>query len=607
MESPLADDTTLLFLHGVGGGDQANHWKARLAESLARLGYPELGTVRVIAPKYAHALKGADEREALPGLTIRQPSREAAKRNRRDFERRIGAVEVRLGRHDRGGGLPGGNALVELALGNPAFVQARNYVRDPQIRAQVLNRILTKLPDSGRLVIVGHSLGSVIAADLVRRLPVAVEVAGMVTIGSPLASAGFEVDKLQETLREPPANLAWWVNFWNWHDPVSARRGVSSVFPWMIDFRVHTDLGPDVHSAVRYLADDVVAEAIGYALFGSRSQELEVIDRSIDIPLDPAEHLALIALRYGHLIKGHLEGDQRDRFAGALRQVQGAAVEGIRERNTATGRGMPAPVARLAFDISDPEATVPEPFPASDLTKEDAVVPLTVLAAENVIRPFEIAVPNNRRQDAMKELTAEMGLGSQFGADVFDAARRAQAVLSGGRGVNWIKWGALGVGAAALAVATGGLVLAAGAGLAGAAAITSALAAFGPGGMIGGLLTAGSLVAAGGGGIALGLASPGTSAETLETVVARQLAAEILRKAHGLEPDPAVWRNLVETEIEVRRGYERLDEFSDESATSLRETKRKIDALERAISFLREQGLEPGMVDGATDEAESVA
>src|SRR5688500_2065709 len=113
----------------------------------------------------------------------------------------------------------------------------------------------------------------------------------------------------------------------------------------------------------------------------------------------------------------------------------------------------------------------------------------------------------------MKDLTAEMGLGSQYGADVFAAANSSQEALRGGFGVNWIQWGALGAGAAAIVVATGGLALAAGAGLAGAAAITSALASFGPGGMIGGPITAGALVTAGGGGIAFSPASPGTTAE----------------------------------------------------------------------------------------------
>jgi hypothetical protein len=86
--------------------------------------------------------------------------------------------------------------------------------------------------------------------------------------------------------------------------------------------------------------------------------------------------------------------------------------------------------------------------------------------------------------------------------------------------------------------------------------ITSALATFGPGGMIGGPLTAGTLVTAGGGGIAFGLASPGTSAETLEAVAERRLAAEILRKLQGLESDPTVWRIFAAIEIEVRREHE---------------------------------------------------
>ncbi|KQV08145.1 alpha/beta fold hydrolase [Leifsonia sp. Root112D2] len=601
----MSNEPILLFLHGVGDGDQDDNWKIHFAEALTRLGYPDLDTVRVIAPKYAHALKGWDDKELLPSVTIKQLGREAAKKNRRDFERRMAAIEFRLGRHDPGNGQPGGDALIGAAVGLPFFKQAHNYLRNPQIRAQVLNRILAKLPESGRLVIVGHSLGSVIAADLVRRLPVGLEVAGLVTIGSPLANGSFDVDKLRETLKEPPTNLAWWVNFWNASDPVAAHRGLSSVFPWMIDFRIDTKtVVLKAHAAVEYLNDEAVAAAIGFALFGSRSKELARIDNGVDISLDTAERLTLLALRYAYLIKLKLEGDQQDRFAGALRQVQATAVDDIRRRNASDHRGMPSAVARLAFDLSDPQATVPEPLPSSYFAKDEAVVPLTILAVENLIRPFEILIPKNKRQDAMEDLTAEMGLGSQYGADVFAAAKDAQEALSGGRGVNWVKWVALGAGAAAIVVATGGLALAAAPGLVGAAVITSALASFGPGGMIGGLLMAGTLVTAGGGGIALGLAGPGTTAETLEAVVVRQLAAEILRERQHLEPDPAVWRNLVETEIEVRREHERLDEFSDESAGSLKELKRKIDAIERALKYLRDNGLEPGVPPSTFDETD---
>jgi hypothetical protein len=386
------------------------------------------------------------------------------------------------------------------------------------------------------------------------------------------------------------------VNFWNAGDPVAAHRGVSSAFPWMIDFRIDMkNVGLPAHYAVEYLTNDAVAAAIGFALFGSRSKELADINKGLDIPVDATERMALVALRYVHLLKASLEGDQQDRFAGAVRHVQAAVVDDIRRRNDRENRAMPSEVSRLAFDLSDPAATVPEPLPGSHIAKDEAVVLLTVLASENVIRPFEISISKDKWQDAMKDLTAEMGLGSKYGADVFAAAKCAQEALSGSRGVNWKKWGALGAGAALIVVATGGLALAAGAGLAGAAAIASALASFGPGGMIGGLLTAGTLLTAGGSGIALGLASPGTTAETLEAVVARHLAAAILRKRQNLEQDPAAWRILAETEIEVRREHERLDEFSDESSPSLKELKRKIETIERALKYLRENGLEPGV------------
>lgn len=586
----------LVFLHGVGTGDPEGHWRTRLTESLERVGYPGLEAVEVIAPRYAHALKGADEAEALPVITGKPLTGDAAKRNRREFERRIAAIEFRLGSQDPGPGLPGGDALVDFAVAVPFFEQARNYLKDPQVRAQVLNRILGKLPDHGRIVLVGHSLGSVIAADLLRRLPSGIEVVGMVTVGSPLASASFGVDKLRETLHEPPSNLAWWVSFWDRRDPVAARRGVSSAFPWMIDFQVRTRaLGPVApHQAVEYLSHDVVAEAIGYALFGSRSKEISPVETGVEVPLDTAENFALLALRYAHLIRIRLEGDKQDRYAGAIRSVQATLIDVLKSKRAESGRPLPSSVARLALDLSDPRAVALEPLPARHFSKDDAIVPLTVIASENVILPFEIAVPPEIRQKAMGELAAEMGLGSLYGTDLFAAAKAAQEALGGSRGVNWIRWGAIGAGAAAVVVATGGLALAAGAGLAGAAAITSALAAFGPGGMIGGLLTAGTLVTAGGGGIAFGLASPGTSAETVEAVVLRQLTAEIVRKRQGLESDPSVWRNLVVMEMELRREHERLDEFSDDSAPSMKELKKKVITVERALAHLKALGLDPG-------------
>lgn len=595
METSSTVAPTLVFLHGVGDGDRDDKWKAALSKALQAEGHDGLDAVRIIAPKYAHALKDWDTKEDVPEITAKGMSRDAARANRRAFEARMSAIENRLGQHVRGGGVPGLDAIVAGAVGVPAFRQARNYLSNAQIRAQVLNRILATLPDTGPIVIVGHSLGSVIAADVLRRLPLTVDVVGMVTIGSPLANGAFDVDKLKDALKEPPVNLAWWVNFWNSSDPVAARRGVSSVIPWLVDFRIDTTKLPlKAHSADEYLSASPVAAAIGFALFGSKSTEIVLPDRGVEMRLDAAESMALMALRYAHLMRRNLKGDQLARFTGALHRVQGELVNDVMSRNRSEHKPSPADVTRLAVDLTNPLAELPEPKPFKYLTKEEAAILLTALAAENVLRPYEIDLPRDKWLIAMKELAAEMGLGTQFGVDVFEAARQARSVLHPGPGFAWLKWGVLGVGAAALVAATGGVAIAAAPGLAGAAAITSALASFGPGGMIGGLLTAGTLSSAGGAGIAFGLASRVTSPETFEAVVEQRLAGTVLRRMQSLEPDPAVWSVLAQTEIEIRREYERMDEFSDESAPGLKDLRRKILIVERALKYLTENGLEPG-------------
>lgn len=592
----MADEPVLLFLHGVGVRDDAERWRIVLSNALADLGYPDLGAARVIAPKYWHSLRDTDDDDPLPGLTIDALSGDAAKQHQRAFERRTSAIETTLGRHEDGPGWPIGDVIVDVAEAMPYFAQARNYLTKPRIRAQVLTRVLSRLPDSGRLVIVGHSLGSVIAADLVRRLPADLQVVGMVTIGSPLGNPSFQVDRLAAVLKAPPPNLAWWVNFWNPRDPVTAGRGVSSAFPWMLDCRTHSPANLHVHDAETYLDNKRVAEAVGLALFGSRSKELVPADRGLDIPPDYAETVALMALRYAHLIKAGLQADKQARYAEALRQMQATTVARVMARNAADGRPSPVAITRLTFDLTDPDSSPPEPKPISHLSKEEAVVPLISLAVTNLIQPFEIHVGKDVQREAMRSLTLEMGVGSEIGANALVAVDRAREVTTGG--TNWLKWAAIGVGAAALILATGGLALAAAPGVAGAAAITSALAAFGPGGMMGGLLTAGTLVSAGGSGIAFGLASSGTAAATVEAVVRTVLAAVILRELEGIEQDPVARINLVDTSIEIRRAMARLESVSDKSAPSLKELKLKQESVDRALKYLDEHYPGPCADDG---------
>lgn len=608
----MSEKPVLLFLHGVGDGDPHSNWKKSLNKSLTGLEYPNLDGVEVVAPNYANELLphfvDSLSNVELPPITATPLRGDAAKLNRRAFEKRMAGLEYRLGLNEAGTGHILATSVIDLALLHGTFNSVRNYMNEPKIRARVLKKILSVVPENGRITIVAHSLGSVIAADLLSRLPQGIEVTGMVTIGSPLAHGKFNVDNLRNAMKEPPVNVAWWVNFWNTWDPVAAHRGVSSVFPWMIDKRISSQIDLHVHAASQYFADFSVAEAIGFALFGSTNKELVHVPSGSDIPLDHTELLTVTALRYAHHVLSKLEGDIKDRAAGALRQVQANAILSIVQRNSEAEvqRPIPAQIARLAFDLADPEALAPEPLPVHGLTKDKAAILLAVLAEQNVFHPFEISfkkLKQDVRGEALLDLSVEMGFKSCLGSAVLAASKQARDILRGDRDVNWLKWGAMGVGAAALVFATGGLVLAAGAGLAGAAAVTSALATFGPGGMVGGLVTAGALVSAGSSGIMYGMASPSTSAEAVELIVCRQLTMAILRQKQELNQDPSLWSNLVATEMEVRREHERLDEFSDSSSPMIKDLQRKIIAVERALKYLSDNDLEPGS-DLVRDEDE---
>lgn len=591
----MTDKPTLLFLHGIGAGDQEDSWKGALEAALAQLGFPGLDDVTVIAPKYPNALRGVDDDEPLPALTVKAPTGEAATRNRAAFERRECAIENMLGPHDQGAAWFGGEPIAAVSLRLAKFRQAANYLTDPRVRANVLTKILASVPRSGRLVVVGHSLGSVIAADLVRRLPVDIEVVGMVTIGSPLSSSLFQIAGVREALKEPPTNLAWWVNFWHPADPVTTHRGVSSAFPWMTDYRIAAPVDHHVHDAVTYLSSTSVTQAIGHAVHGSLSTELTLASRGIVAPVDAAETLLLMALRYTFLVQTKLDGARQARYMEARRQVQATTVDSLIARRGQDGRPLPRAVAELAVDLSDTKSVTAEPGRIS-LSKEEAILPLISIMTTNVIHPFEVNVPSALRVEALEDLSIEMGLGRQFARDLIAAEEAAGRALSGD-GTNWIKWAAIGVGAASLVIATGGLVLAAAPGVAGAAAITSALAAFGPGGMIGGLLTAGTLVGVGGGGVAVGLASPATTVQAVEAYVSTQLTAAILRKKQGFDKDLTTWENLVTTEIELRRDRARLETVSDDGAPALKQLQRKLKAIDRALTYLSAIGLGPDSSD----------
>ena len=74
-----------------------------------------------------------------------------------------------LGAHAAGWAVPLAAETVPAVM--KVIPQARRYLEDEATRANTLHRVLAELPESGPIVLLAHSLGTVIAADLLTRLP----------------------------------------------------------------------------------------------------------------------------------------------------------------------------------------------------------------------------------------------------------------------------------------------------------------------------------------------------------------------------------------------------------------------------------------------------
>lgn len=138
------------------------------------------------------------------------------------------------------------------------------YLFVPELARPVRDRVAGKL-DEDTSVVVAHSLGSVIAYDLLRggETPSGwgTRKRTLITCGSPLGfptvrrALGFE----DGTMLDPLPGVHW-VNVYDERDVVTAGRGLHQE-PFVIDEKVDNGLR-DPHSALRYLRRTPVARAV---------------------------------------------------------------------------------------------------------------------------------------------------------------------------------------------------------------------------------------------------------------------------------------------------------------------------------------------------------
>lgn len=588
----------LVYLHGVGEGDAGGGWLRALNGGLELKGIEPIDRACVVAPHYADLLSTDGADATMPKLTYKVRNDD---QSRREFERRQARVYRRLsmepdvrvfGFHrvpepvmdaaQRGG----------LRTGIPVLKQVRRYVESEAVRGAILRRILSHLPNEGDIVLVGHSLGSVIAIDLLDHLPPDLHVRRFVTLGSPANVPALHRGSDRLLKKFPYARVDDWSNFLGLGDPITGGRGLAWVFPAAQDFTI--DVGPVGHVAERYLRHPVVSRLIAESVHPVA--DVAVDERSTELVLRITEEQEdqLLLLAFGHAVAVRMtDHDSADRYRSALQLIQDEVAMGIECSARAHGRALPP-------EVSDLAAGRPPVLPHR-LEMRDAVRRLSALAETNVIAPYEIDT-SKAQLAALPDIAVQLG----FRPDVGKKVGKAITELRDDTDRGHVPWGHVLTGAAGLAlIAAGpvGLVAAAPASAFGAAALTGGLAAFGPGGMVGGMALMGGLASAGAAVAATAVATGHSDPSAMDQVprltvtVGAQRALQLL----DLQPDTDLWFKVTALETALSAEIARLGAFSDRKAPGLAQRKGALTLVEGLLRYMSSKGLGPEQLESGDD------
>lgn len=591
----------ILFLHGVGSGEAERRWLDGLNRGLATLNVDPVAADQVIAPEYAWLLSADIDRVKSPENTYKVKKDTA---ERRLFFRRQSRIERLLtpkNLADKAGLGTWPDAVVE-PLQNAAIVsklgmlkQVSNYMRQEALRSAILRQVLKDVPKSGELILIGHSLGSIVAIDLIDHLPPDLKVSRFLTIGSPAGSEVVHRGHEKLLKRFPYARVNDWSNIYSTNDPVTAGRGLASTFKAAQDFRIRIPRTTDnilAHKAEHYLEHPAVTTLIADALYPP--VEAATTDIDFCVRLDDTDFDALLALRFADRVrkripdtKGLNNADEvATRFEDALDVLKDQLVESAIERRGGVA-GLPPEIASVQ------RGEVPSI--ARCLEIGDAVRRTVTLAYSNLVDPFEIEV-GGAVIEAIPDFFADLGFTSGQGRKVEDAIEDVTRTIAEATKPPPGPWaGRTAVAAAGVAVVAMGPIgiVAGGSAYAGAAAVTAGLAAFGPGGMMGGLAMLAGLAGTGSA-VAATAATlrPGTPARMDDP---RDLAMRVAISAalHRLEEpaDPDLWNMLTDAETLASDSINRLVEFSDPTSLRLKQQQHLLTTIGALISFAQENGL----------------
>jgi pimeloyl-ACP methyl ester carboxylesterase len=526
--------TKLVFLHGAGGADSLKRWLDPLNARLAELGYPSLRESSgdtLIAPSYVVA---KDDNVTEPPITFKPAKDQALLRQTLDFTARQKELErfVRTFADKCGPGLGSLGPVVEPLAEAVEFVrfpEVSCYMAEKTARYSAWRQVLKQMPDDGRVIVVAHSLGSVVMADLLRRLPEGLTVDLLITIGSPLAFSRYRANSGLSKSTFPHERVKRWLNVAAPLDGVCGGRGISAAIPQVID--IHADLSFS-HAATGYMSHPAVAAAIGYVAFngaprqssdpgptpGSPARRIHdswdplllgtafSLQVSNGLPTSRWADKARLDMARHEVAKRVLSDidSQRSLRAEQLDDLRkmGAEFEPSRLDDNPLGDGRCPDYHSLTHGAA---------ALLSGKWSDKQLLSLSVgLMLSPIVPPFDVRVNTDARHEALEQtlnlIRARRGNlpDKAYARQVRESVEWAEGRLAG----SGFPWGTVLItsGIVLLAATGVGLAVAAPAGLAGAAVVTSTLAGFGPGGMVGGLIALGVLTGTGASLTSLGVA-----------------------------------------------------------------------------------------------------
>jgi V8-like Glu-specific endopeptidase len=268
-----ADGTQVIFLHGRSqqGKDPMRlraGWTAGLTAGLASAGLPPIDAADVWFPYYGDVLHAATVRESVtdPATSpvYEELLNEAAELagmppTRHDVDDRERWTDVLVSRLRRPLSWLADRSGLDEEIIASRLVDVAAYLDDPSVRDRVLAAVLECVPATGRAILVSHSLGTVVAMDLLTRLPAGLTVDTLITAGSPLGLDGVHKRLLVGGPRRP--GVGTWLNAWCAADAVAIGCPLAPTWGDVVDVMT-TNAKDRAHDIAEYLSDERVAGAV---------------------------------------------------------------------------------------------------------------------------------------------------------------------------------------------------------------------------------------------------------------------------------------------------------------------------------------------------------